>query len=117
LSVEQAASKWTYSESTIKAVKVNNSSYSDDSDKLDGLHASSFVRNDQNASISGTLSHEGLVMTSGTGIDQVYTVTKLLQVTTSWQDILRTYLPDENLTNCSPTCDFGTRTVTIKKRG
>lgn len=34
-----------------------------------------------------------------------------------WQDILRTYLPDENLTNCSPTCDFATRTVTIRRGG
>ena len=39
-----------------------------------------------NFTTTGNVSHAGLTMTSGTDIDQVYSVTKSITLTTSWQD-------------------------------
>lgn len=36
--------------------------------------------------VTGNVTHDGLTMTSGTDIDQLYTVTDSLTITTSWQD-------------------------------
>jgi len=39
-----------------------------------------------NFTTTGNVSHTGLTMTSGTDVDQLYTVTKSLTLSTSWQD-------------------------------
>lgn len=39
-----------------------------------------------NQTVTGTITHGGLVPTAGTGIDQVYTSTKLLTLGTTWQN-------------------------------
>jgi hypothetical protein len=39
-----------------------------------------------NMTVNGTVSHKGLTMTAGTNIDQIYTVTDSLTLTTTWQD-------------------------------
>jgi len=39
-----------------------------------------------NATFAGNISHTGLTPTAGTDIDQIYTASVSLQVTTSWQD-------------------------------
>ena len=36
--------------------------------------------------VSGTVTHSGLAMSSGTGVDQVISISKSLTLTTSWQD-------------------------------
>lgn len=40
----------------------------------------------QDTVVQGTVQHNGLVMTSGTNVDQLYTHDKALTLTTSWQD-------------------------------
>lgn len=40
----------------------------------------------KNLTVVGTVQHAGLTMSAGTGIDQVYSVTDTLTLTTSWQD-------------------------------
>ena len=39
-----------------------------------------------NANVAGTVTHNGLVPTAGTAIDQLYTSTKSLTLTNAWQD-------------------------------
>jgi hypothetical protein len=39
-----------------------------------------------NANVAGTVTHNGLVPTAGTAIDQIYTSTKSLTLTNAWQD-------------------------------
>ena len=41
---------------------------------------------DQPLTVTGNVQHTGLTMTSGTDVDQLYTVTVSAQLTTSWQD-------------------------------
>lgn len=40
-----------------------------------------------NQTVTGTVTHGGLVPTAGTGIDQIYTSTKLITLSTSWQNV------------------------------
>jgi hypothetical protein len=40
----------------------------------------------KNSTFAGNISHQGLTPTAGTDIDQIYTVTKSLTASTSWQD-------------------------------
>jgi hypothetical protein len=41
---------------------------------------------DQPLTVTGNVQHQGLTMTSGTDIDQIYTVTDALTLSTSWQN-------------------------------
>jgi hypothetical protein len=53
------------------------------------LHAgnySSYALPLSGGTLNGTIQHNGLVMSSGTNVDQLYTVADTLTLTTSWQD-------------------------------
>ena len=47
---------------------------------------SSLITLNENTEVNGTLTHDGLSMTDGTGIDQLKTYTQSLTLTTGWQD-------------------------------
>jgi hypothetical protein len=81
---------------------VDGSGSAIDSDLLDGQHGSYYTNASNLASgtlsdarlpasmadktITGTFSHNGLTPTTGSGVDQLYTVTDSLTLSTSWQD-------------------------------
>ena len=54
---------------------------------LDGFDSTDFARLAVDNTFTGTLSHNGLVPTEGTAIDQVKTFTKSLTLSTDWQDV------------------------------
>ena len=47
---------------------------------------SSLITLNENTEINGTLTHDGLSMSNGTGVDQLKTYTQSLTLTTGWQD-------------------------------
>lgn len=56
-------------------------------DLLDGKHASELASlGSTSNNFTGTISHTGLVMTDGTNVDQLKTITKSLTLTEDWQD-------------------------------
>jgi hypothetical protein len=63
-----------------------------DADTLDGKQATDFVQHTEGAvsgdlSVTGSLSHQGLTLTAGTQVDQLYTLAPSLTLTTEWQEV------------------------------
>lgn len=59
-----------------------------DATTIDGLDSSAFAQlSATNNTFTGTITHGGLIPSSGTTIDQIQTYTKSLSLTADWQDV------------------------------
>lgn len=71
---------------TMDQIDTNNGQLIFSTENAGTLTTALTINQTQNATFAGNISHTGLTPTAGTDIDQIYTASVSLQVTTSWQD-------------------------------